>query len=282
MKISHLLNEDGGYRSLSVSDVRLDLIDHSLREYFNKNARLYRGVTSDDEAMYFDPHGFTRKSRELNKNYYTVLFDGLPSWKGWPKRSNSVICSTYTESAKAYSDLSLPSGSRHAGRTVYYHVFPIGNPIIGICPSSDLWHSFADFNSIADFNKSIEVWAKYLDVTVRDTSYENFITDLDKLINESIEQRFDPRSLKSGNSQYPVLEFMNEKTLDLFAAMIETGRPVQVLNEAFNPVSNGFTKTRLSNLGDPHDKEVWFSSPCYLIRFDVFEEYFSDPDLLQT
>ena len=69
---------------------------------------------------------FSPRKSANTSNYYTVLFsDILPSWKKFPRRDESWICTTSFNEAVGYGKV--------------YGVFPLGDPLLGICPKQDMW-----------------------------------------------------------------------------------------------------------------------------------------------
>ena len=93
-------------------------------------------------------------------NHYNVLFSEiLPSWTSFPKRNRSWICSNN-------KDYAFNFGTPH-------YVFPVGDPLLGICPDMDWWNSFeksglemlSDDEGMHNFNKEMELIAKDLGVS---------------------------------------------------------------------------------------------------------------------
>ena len=95
-------------RSLDAKD-----LDNYLSKYcpdFSWNdTPIYRGVklmsneVNHNDVMLFNPKAIERKSANTN-NFYTWIVDDLDSWKDYPKRSKSLICSNST-STRAYGPL---------------------------------------------------------------------------------------------------------------------------------------------------------------------------------
>jgi hypothetical protein len=104
---------------------------------------IYRGVESESVMLFVQPSKHERQSAHTELNYYTLLFDNLPSWKSYPKRSKSLVCTTDDGAADNY------------GR-VYRVFFKTGSKI-GICPERDLWECFSDhFDTMDTFNHILE------------------------------------------------------------------------------------------------------------------------------
>jgi len=97
----------------------------------------------------FEPKAIERKSANTN-NYYTWLIDSDPAWSEFPKRSKSLICSSFESYTFGFGD-------------VIYRVIPFNDAKIGVASKSDFWISFKkglkdiygeidldDFNSILE------------------------------------------------------------------------------------------------------------------------------------
>jgi len=112
------------------------------------NERIYRGYSASDTASYLiEPTKFIRQSRNTS-NYYTLLIDTiLNSWTNYPKRSQSIICTTEYSMAQAFG---YP-----------FVVFPYNNAKIAICKTADFWQGFEylkteiDISGMDSFNQFI-------------------------------------------------------------------------------------------------------------------------------
>jgi len=133
---------------------------------------IYRGVENEGNPFIFiDPSKYKRVSAYHDYNYYTLLFDNLPSWKSYPKRSQSIVCATDKNIARNYGYV--------------YRVFPKIRSKIGVCSDSDIWSSFKAFNTMSDFNNMLHNIFEILKGTVKEPhTYE----DLEK--NFAIVDRF--------------------------------------------------------------------------------------------
>lgn len=94
----------------------------------NDFSLMYRGLgQSIDPYLKISPENFERISA-YTENYYTTLFDNLPSWKEYPKRGKSIICSNLMNRARNYGNI--------------YYVIPREGCKIAVCPADDIWNSF--------------------------------------------------------------------------------------------------------------------------------------------
>ena len=99
-----------------------------------------------DEIFLIDPKEFDRKSA-YTTNYYTYLVDNSPLWKEYPKRTNSLICNSY-------------SAQEDYGQE--YRVVPVNKKSNwGVCDAHDFWWAFTvirslGFDSMNFFNAFID------------------------------------------------------------------------------------------------------------------------------
>ncbi len=106
-------------------------------KHFNKY-RIYRGIENEDRDCFVQKSGNRfdykiRKSSILSENRTlaklgAILLSKLPSWKNYPSREHSYICSTSTFSIDRYGEK--------------YLIFPLSNTNIGMSPNSDFLYSF--------------------------------------------------------------------------------------------------------------------------------------------
>lgn len=239
MKFKQYLIESTSNRSREISIEQFKkLLDTKCKK--SKNIKnIFRGVAGVRYSYgYVEPSKFVRKSANTD-NYYTLLLDNLSSWKKYPKRSKSIVCSTNEDYADAYG---WP-----------YIVYPFDGSKIGVCSSIDIWESFSPLN-LLDFNNSL----KYL--------YQ-----------ENIGEVLDQNKWNTFKKQLLELEvYLKQHKLkqhkpgkhDGLLNMIGDWKKHGLLNriEKFlDPNRNGFMlKTAGDNL--PDNKEVWTNGNCLLER----------------
>lgn len=213
---------------------------------YQKSSTIYRGISEMSDAYAFvDPKGSgERKSRWADGNYYTILLDNLPSWKRYPKRKNSVVCTTGHGNAQ----------SRGGGRGTYI-VFPFDGADIAICPNEDIWISFSNIQlnswNGGDLNM-INHWMNRLNL--KDNN--SLIGELKKITNKNFSEEdllnTAPKILKRHVKNW--LEEDDEYSLwDWFDVSLD-------------PKNNGF---RIEKVGTPildKNVEVWTDSKCLLLN----------------
>jgi hypothetical protein len=221
---------------------------------------------------YADPSSRERTSRNT-RNFYTILFDNLPSWTKYPKRSRSLVCSTD------------PSRPRGYGQPFY--LFPENGSKIGVCPSYDIWGSFDtvtnDYN-LSSFNDYF--WMFLRDsMNAIDRSYpaepKNFaemvvyFDEIDKhkkYVVQFIKNEFGstPDSVDFRYKAFPVKEYINTPSMKL----------IDYLDKMFDPEKNGFMLKTPGN-SIPKNRETWTDSPCVMIHYDESVEEDSIYKLLE-
>jgi len=137
------------------TDITEDEIYEYLKIYSKKEleeCQVFKGIDFDPISSYpktlypsytiLNPKIEKRKSRNT-ANFYTLMMENLSQWRKFPKRSNSLICTTDYYKARMYGTA--------------YRVIPIDlNAKFGVCPEEDIWESF-DVDSVQSFNHLITI-----------------------------------------------------------------------------------------------------------------------------
>lgn len=246
------------------SDSKLD----DFKKYFasNKsftldNTQLYRGISSNAEAIFYAKGANQRKSIDI-KNFYTLLTSNLPSWSKFPKRSSAVISSTMYGYAE-----------RYAKKGNVYIMIPADGALMATAPAFDVYEVYDKFFkrwNIEDFPEFIEgIEEAYKAMTRKkldDNDWAKFskqvevFDNTDKLIDKVVEEglildRF-------------FLEFIEKSKDPSWLGWINT---------IFNPTKTGFKlhdykkNFKIKNDGG-NDLEVWTEDSCWLVREDLFNE----------
>ena len=219
-------------------------------------ADIYRGMA--DVGQYVLMYPCKRVSQNTTNVYTRLMSDILPSWKDYPKRSESFICSTSEITARGYN------------RGNVYQLFPSNNTLIGVCSSLDIWESFDNnftlnmdyFNDfIIRFFTKIDIYKKFQKtINIKGIfnvgskkSILNLFDYFDKLINYNFDD------LK-------YLPYVNENSFEFYFTFLENCAKYGIVNYLdilLNPKTNGFKLVNISDFKDFNtNKEVWFSSPC--------------------
>jgi len=237
--------------------------------------RIYRGITGSAEWPYWivKPGSAERKSRNTS-NFYTGLIDNLPSWKNYPKRSRSIICSTGRGGAASFGNV--------------LDVFPKNGAKIGICSAEDFWLSFPathtrlDLQDMSYFNAyfiSIFYQASHklshLASELTDKTYPAFI----KLANELINKE---KYIETINIQRSVDRLPYGVSSDMLVKDVRfnfNNDWEKYFDELLNPEINGFVITTIEDYQIPTDSasdiEIWTDAPSLMISHHHQQELFS-------
>ena len=163
---------------------------------------------------------------ELFSNY-------LDSWKDYPKRSNSIICSTSSRVAEQWAD---------GGKT--FVVFPKNDTNIATAPDVDFWFSFKKGLHKLTLDRLIPKIAEKLNVKSAHSSIGN-LRNLEEAIDDLI------KNSNISLSKLLTLEIEGRTVLEHF-------------DEHLSPSENGFKLS--SKIPDQYGVEVWFSAPSLMIN----------------
>jgi hypothetical protein len=214
---------------------------------------LYKGIRNDEfkssDFLVSSSYKVKRKSANTG-NGYTILFsEVLDSWKKYPRRDQSVICTNEYSVAKSYAELDEDN---------VFVMLPINNTPIGICPKSDLWFSFD--TGLSQLNK--------LDI------FTSALRDIKRKPPKELYDLADLSEILSVCEAYGSLEHILKKDSDFMNHKYDGKNTIyKALNAALDPKLNNFKLSKSPpNISDDI-MECWFSAPCLMIRETVFEEF---------
>jgi hypothetical protein len=246
MRLKAFLLQEGRSKEISEEKV-IDILKKNCQKALNSTP-IYRGIRVNDPFFYIDPKAGKPRRSANTRNYYTLINDNSPYWKQYPKRSESIICTTNINDAKGYG--------------FQYAVFPYDGAKIGVCPESDYWYSFqktlGEYTTLDEFNDIL-----YKIIVVKnnifgfdDRSYKD-IVDSFKTFDTFMKDN--QRLLELIKSEYPMFkEYDPNKTTFL-----------EYVQKLLSPKPNGF---RLKKIGDklPGINEVWTDSKSILVNmYDI-------------
>ena len=118
------------------------LKDHEVKSYHEEISAyakrknyIYRGLNeTDNNVMLGIGSRLNRTSANTHSFVNTLLDEMLPEWDAYPDRLKSFICTSSYDYAEVFG--------------ILYHVIPLDNQPIGVCPTMDFWQSFT-FNQTA-------------------------------------------------------------------------------------------------------------------------------------
>lgn len=202
---------------------------------FRNDHTIWKGIKHLTKDFYkTDPKLVIRKSANTT-NFYTMLFDNLSSWQVYPKRSQSLICTTISSRAGAFTGWGDNEGS-------VYLVLPFNGAKIGVCPTYDMWDAFENGAALdlSDFN---DIMRRELGMT-NENNYKEFF-----------DQVYEHRLTLASELEWSRLEYVDspEECMEIF-------------NGYLNPKFNGFNLVTDMNNLPSENREVWTDSESYLVR----------------
>jgi hypothetical protein len=231
----------------------------------NQNGRfLKRRLRKGGDPYYFiNPKIRERTSSGKNSNFYNVLVSMVPSWRGYPKRTRSIIC---------LSNRTPPSDYGHES----YYVFPINGSKIVQTSTDDFWYGApylrmrtgVNIDSFDRFSRVIEnlfiLFPNIPDkdkLNVNDTThitegtYKDVIFKLNKyLTKELVDSVINEGKLHSASEliKHDILKNFNGDWEAYFDSLL-------------NPKENDIDLVTIETLKEG-ECECWLDSPSIMIR----------------
>lgn len=210
-------------------------------QFLSKNAEnpLCRGTWSEYEtgAVMIDTSSGTRRS-ENTWNHYTLLLDNSPYYKGWPRRSKSIICTTDPKEASGYGTVMA--------------LIPLDGAKIGIVPESDMWHAQFDFSAMYDRKDTMD--------------FETFPWTMNRL-------GFPDSTYRAMVKHASTRSFANKFKEDFPDATIGPEEFIPYLLEKTAPGNIGMEMRTTADFitTDFRQRECWVEGKCVLIEEDVYK-----------
>ena len=253
MKFYNYINEG---RSQTIDlDYTLEYIEYNCSEIVNNYRKtknyIYRGIPNTKPFLKISPKSFTRKSANT-LNYYTILFDYLlDSWKNWPNRSESIVCTSDSSNAAGYGNLFL--------------VFPSNKNYIAKCPADDMWSSFMKniYTDLDMFNQGLKkLMYKINPGDVVDFSPE----ELKQVLNHvKTSLHNDEDFLEYAKQKAPWLR----KLIDDILVSGEDMSMIEFLNYTLHPKRNGFELVNTSKgIGSDSGVELWTTADSVMVNIN--------------
>ncbi|HQL12025.1 MAG TPA: hypothetical protein PK507_03335, partial [bacterium] len=235
--------------------------DRAKKGYF-----IFRGDVIDDNIVNRKPG--IRISLNNSYNYYNRLLSNiLNSWKHYPKRNQSFICTSSYAYASHWSD-------------VVNLVLPINGTKLGICPKWDMWRSFTEHSDIERmlyFNIDISKFFSIINDTLADVHDYIFKYEDNKEVYRYIVKTESNIKKLTENKVNDLIEYFHA---DMYNANIfeyivrnvynNTETIISCLDDILNPEKNEFRTEFIESYSIPINKqrELWFSNEAIFIRID--------------
>jgi hypothetical protein len=208
-------------------------------------------------------------------SHHTLLMDNLPSWKGFPKRTQSIIGSTNFGFDPSFGDY-------------YYCIIPYDGANFAIAPDCDLWNSSCKIaNNEYKFDDYFS--ESFSQAGIPDDTYENMMNDIQKLYDDYLGGK---EHQVSGYITRILKQMKEDNMTDIRVALNDYFAPDKFRGLGTKLVgSNGFTLMNYSEISNIQEKdslgnlikygnEFWTDSECLIVYLgdsssprDVYEKY---------
>jgi hypothetical protein len=208
-------------------------------------------------------------------SHHTLLMDNLPSWNGFPKRTQSIIGSTNFGFDPSFGD--------H-----YYCIIPYDNAKFAVAPDCDLWNSSCKIaNNEYKFDDYFS--ESFSQAGIPDDTYENMMNDIQKLYDDYLGGK---EHQVSGYINRILKQMKEDNVTDIRIALNDYFAPDKFRGLGTKLVGfNGFTLMNYSEISNIQEKdslgnlikygnEFWTDSECLIVYLgdsssprDVYENY---------
>ena len=208
-------------------------------------------------------------------SHHTLLMDNLPSWNGFPKRTQSIIGSTNFGSDPSFGD--------H-----YYCIIPYDGANFGVAPDVDLWNSSCKISG-EEYKFDDYFSESFSQASISDYSYDEMMEDIQKLYDDYLSGK----EIEISRYIIRILKQMKEDNVkDVKIALNDYFAPNKFRGLGTKHVgSNGFTLMNYSEISNIQEKdsqgnlikygnEFWTDSECLIVYLgdsssprDVYEKY---------
>ncbi len=214
---------------------------------------IWRGMPSSVNIGTIDTRKFTRTAANTS-NIGNLWFSNHPSWKDYPPRSSSYICTVDRHYASSYEDVFL--------------IIPADDAKIGICSGHDLWYSFNQFienvsDDFGDFISDVHKLMKMLGHTA--TSYSELVDSLKKMTIQDLDNLVDSS---------PEVKYSCVKNLVQYMDIAQYDNLYRLFVVEFDPSHNGFSHCTGATFTPHSDNEVWVCGDVLAINRDVMANLF--------
>jgi len=221
------------------------------------------------EYSYIDPRRHVRRplmdtdgGAGVFSAHHTLLMENLPSWKSFPKRSESLIGSLRFSEDQAF-------GQR------CYLVIPYDGARFGLAPCSDLWGSYCEIGDMRyEFNDVFS--ERLIDLEVSDKSYDAMMKDLQHWYEDYLK-----REAKLSAHIWPRVSYIDNIFRKFSSDGI--GNAEEGFDKYFAPqrfssrVGAGakeFKSVGYEGLVSDGKREFWTDSRCLLVYLENFGQYY--------
>lgn len=294
-----LLEESAGYgtnagkRTIPIDeDQFFDLYKKNCKLYNPDRMKIYRGnrlLDDEDTAYaYSDPRSASPRPSRNTESFTMWLMENMDEWQKYPRRSQSLICSTTSSYARSY------------GRT--FVVIPYDTARVGVCATSDFFHTITD-----NLGADVPEYNSLISTFIEQTIYLMRSFGKDKNINAptfgigsysygshkkpptkehffSLLKSFDRFYLKHpeliGSLSVKSYYSTNTKIEKMIIDGLSRKMPlVDILGQKLTPEENGFELYNMQNFDllkiahstGSYGNEVWTDGPALFVEYNSFD-----------
>jgi len=244
------------------------LVKDNCKEYLSNPKYLQRMKEDfNGEYSYIDPKQHVRRplmnpdGAGVVSAHHTLLMDNLPSWKSFPKRSESLIGS-------------LKFSEDHAFGDRCYLVIPYDGANFGLAPCSDLWGSYCEVGDMKyEFDNLFT--ERLTDLGVSEKSYAAMMKDLQHWYDDYLIREHNKESKRNLYFSYIDNIFMNFSSDGI--GSVEEGFDKYFAPQKFSSrVGAGakeFKYVEYNGLVSDDKREFWTDSRCFLVYLEDFGDF---------
>lgn len=251
-----------GPRTNSIDEKEaISFINEYCKNYVHNKNFIYRGIGTTSDFLKGDSTQSVRRSANT-ENYYTFLLDNiLPSWRKYPDRSKSFICSSSKYRASMYGNV--------------YVVFPKDGTPLGVAPEEDIWDSFdnLDMFNLNMFNRFIQNLFNYVLGKKQQTRFDHSLEKFKNTL-KSVDQELQNMNKEQHEDLF---DFMttgmksNTQLMNKLFPLKQGETLVSKLNTLMNPDHNGFQLIKAEQ-NKPSGKECWFKGEAVFVHINSLDK----------
>lgn len=263
IKLKSLLESEGKQPRSLVSSKEIAL--HNIKtnysnaiELFKSEKKIYRGYKGRNvNFLTVDPTIRYKPSKETN-NLYVAIMESTPNYRGFPRRSRSIIFSTKQYTASTYGDV--------------YFVFLENDAISAISNDRDFWGGMHHMEDETGINGVDSVMIAIRRLVEYHPTFDKTLLENNEYTDQNIELFFE--EMKKIDEPY-LLSILNGHTIgmnvkNLTKKLIEYSHDringwKNYFYDVFDPIKNDITIANLKTLPYGNNNECWSESRAILI-----------------
>jgi hypothetical protein len=262
MRLSELHEESIGAISARWTPQKMtdqEMMDWAMKhapKFLSQRKRIYRGAEDNIPNGLLDTTKLKRTSAN-SIGMYNAFIDR--NWHGFPKRSESIICSSSEDDAELFG--------------IIYLIIPEDSANIGICPENDIWGSFPvayeiiEEHSLDTFETLISKLLSIEKPKLKGSDLRNPDLVAAELIRVKLE---DIQKFKASEN-----DFIDKSDIERMIAIMQKNNLndlYDLFEFIFDPVKTGFRHITAENFNAAPNKEVWVSGKVLQIELESMSE----------